>query len=44
MMISKRRDGRLMKCTAVQHGGVCHGTSTPHKSGNKMEEKKKFIY
>ena len=23
------------------HGGVCHRTSTPHKSGNKMKEKKK---
>ena len=25
-----------MKCTTVLHGGVCHRTSTPHKSGNKM--------
>ena len=33
-MISKRRDCRLMKCTTV-----CHRTSTPHKSGNKMKEK-----
>ena len=24
------------------HGGVCHRTSTPHKSGNKMKEKKKI--
>ena len=23
------------------HGGVCHHTSTPHKSGNKMKEKEK---
>ena len=23
------------------HGGVCHRTSTPHISGNKMKEKKK---
>ena len=23
------------------HGGVCHRTSTPHKSGNKMKKKKK---
>ena len=23
------------------HGGVCHRTSTPHKSGNNMKEKKK---
>ena len=25
------------------HGGVCHRTSTPHKSGNKTKEKKKKI-
>ena len=30
-----------MKCTTVLHGGVRHRTSTPHKSGNKIEEKKK---
>ena len=24
-----------MMCTTVLHGGVCHRTSTPHKSGNK---------
>ena len=30
-----------MKCTTMLHGGVRHRTSTPHKSGNKMEEKKK---
>ena len=40
-MISKRRDCRLTMCTTVLHGGVCHRTSTPHKSGNKMKEKKK---
>ena len=28
-----------MMCTTVLHGGVCHRTSTPHKSGNKMKEK-----
>ena len=30
-----------MMCMAELHGGVCHLTSTPHKSGNKMKEKKK---
>ena len=30
-----------MMCTTVLHGGVCHRTSTPHKSGNTMKEKKK---
>ena len=29
-----------MKCTAVLHGGVCHHTSTRHKSGNMIERKK----
>ena len=29
-----------MMCTTVLHGGVCHRTLTPHKSGNKMKEKK----
>ena len=29
-----------MLCTTVLHGGVCHRTSTPHKSGNTMKEKK----
>ena len=29
-----------MICTTGLHGGVCHRTSTPHKSGNKMKEKK----
>ena len=42
-MISKRRDCRLMECTTVLHGGVCHRTSTPHKSGNKMKKKKKIL-
>ena len=27
-------------CTTVLHGGVCHRTSTPHKSGNKLKKKK----
>ena len=27
--------------TNVLHGGICHRTSTPHKSGHKMKEKKK---
>ena len=40
MMTSKRRDCRLMMCTTVLHGGVCHRTSTPHKSGITMKEKK----
>ena len=30
-----------MMYTTVLHGGVCHHTSTPHKSGIKMKEKKK---
>ena len=32
-----------MMCTTVLHGGVglCHQTSIPHKSGNKMKEKQK---
>ena len=38
-MISNRRDCRLMKCTTVLHGGVCHRTSTPHKSWKKMKKK-----
>ena len=42
-MTSKRRDCRLMMCTTVLHGGVCHHTSTPHKSGTKMKEKKKML-
>ena len=29
-----------MMCTTVLHGGVCHRTSTPHKSGTKKKEKK----
>ena len=28
-----------MMCMTELHGGVCHRTSTPHKSGNKMKEK-----
>ena len=32
-----------MKCTVMLHRGVCHRTSTPHKSGNKMMEKKTFL-
>ena len=31
-----------MMCTTVIHGGACHHTSTPHKSGIKMKEKKKI--
>ena len=42
-VISKRRDCRLMKCTTVLHGRVCHRTSTPHKSWNKMKEKKIYV-
>ena len=30
-----------MMCMTELYGGVCHRTSTPHKSGNKMKEKKK---
>ena len=30
-----------MCMTGELHGGVCHRTSTPHKSGNKMKQKKK---
>ena len=41
MMISKTKDCRLMTCTTVLPGGVCHRTSTQHKSGNKTKEKKK---
>ena len=33
-----------MMCMTELHGGVCHRTSTPHKSGNKMKEKKKKSY
>ena len=42
-MASKRRDCRLMMCTTVLHGGVCHHTSTPHKSGIQMKEKKSVV-
>ena len=41
-MISKRMDCRLTKFMTVLHVGVCHRTSTPHKSGNKMKRKKKM--
>ena len=37
----KEKGLSLMKSTAVLHGGVCHRTSSPHKSGNKMERKTK---
>ena len=37
----KEKGLRLMMCMTELHGGVCHRTSTPHKSGNKMKEKKK---
>ena len=30
-----------VNCTSLLHGGVCRRTSTPHKSGNKIKEKKK---
>ena len=30
-----------MMCMTELHGGVCHRTSTPHKTENKMKEKKK---
>ena len=33
-----------MMCTTVIHGGVCHRTSTPHKSGIKMKEKKSSLF
>ena len=32
----------MMCMTGLHDGGVCHRTSTPHKSGNKMKEKKKI--
>ena len=32
-----------MMCMTELHGGVCHPTSTPHKSGNKMKEKKRCL-
>ena len=32
-----------MMCMTELHEGVCHRTSTPHKSGNKMKEKKKEL-
>ena len=42
-MVSKRRDCRLMKCTTVPQGGVCHRTSTPHNSENKKRKKEDKI-
>ena len=30
----------MQLCTTVLHGGVCHRTSIPHKSGNKMKKTK----
>ena len=36
----KEKSLRGKKCTTVLHGGVCHRTSTPHKSENKMKRKK----
>ena len=41
-MISKIIDSRMMKCTTVLHGGVCHRKSTPHKIENEVSEKKKI--
>ena len=32
-----------MMCLTVLNGGVCHRTSTTHKRGNKMKEKKTAI-
>ena len=32
-----------MKFTTELHGGVCHRTPTPHKSGTKKKWKKKKI-
>ena len=32
----------MMMCTTVLHGGVCHRTSTPNKSGNTMKKKKRL--
>ena len=39
-LIAKRGDYRRIKCSTALHAGVCHRTSTPHKSGNKMNEMK----
>ena len=33
-----------MMCMTELHGGVCHRTSTPHKSENNMKEKKICIH
>ena len=35
------KDRRRRTCTTVLHGGVCHRTSTPRQSYNKMKMKKK---
>ncbi len=29
----KEKGPSVMKCMTVLHGGVCHRTSTPHRSG-----------
>ena len=34
----------IRKCTTVLHGGVCHCTSTSHKTGNKMKRKKTIVH
>ena len=34
-------DDVIIMCMTELHGGVCHRTSTLHKSGNKMKEKKR---
>ena len=39
-MTSKRRDCRLMMCMTELHGGVCHRTSTPHKSGIRWRRRR----
>ena len=36
-----KNDIKEKRLSTVLHGGVCHRTSTPHKSGNKIKEKKK---
>ena len=33
-----------MKCTTVLHEGVCNRALTPHKSGNKMKDKKSYCW
>ena len=39
--MDKVKDDIKEKGLTELHGGVCHRTSTPHKSGIKMKEKKK---